>query len=197
MRMSKDLARLVASSGATYAAPFHNLTPRSMFVAGRIPLGFDEAVNASLLGHTVEARVAFCPAEPLGVVLTFEATPELEAAIRAFRGDAVDDWDDQDVTGTHDAEAAALVGQMLARVEVTDPEVEESSEDPTNLGARALADLEDEVTPPSLPAVHARDQAREASAGLRQSAGQPSEGKGTRLRATTQVSGAADEPDDG
>jgi hypothetical protein len=202
--MTTDLARLVAPSGATFSAPFHNLTPRSVFVAGHVPLGFDEPVKAFLLGHAVDARVAFNPAEPPGVVLTFEATPELEAAIFAFRRGSSDDWGDQDETRTHDARGAARRGRPSPEPGPGSPlgrdldRFDADAEEPTNPGARSLASLEEEVTPPSLPAVDAERRARDPALqeGLQQGLSRGREGPSARLRATTQVSPVDDGDED-
>lgn len=185
--MPGELAQVVASSGATYSGSFGHLTDRSVFVRGRIQVPFNEEVSLSLLGHTVAARVAFAPIHPPGLVLTFEARGEVLEAFSAWKPPSpMESWSDEDVTGTHDGQEAAMLASLMAKAEAavsgSTPEVD--SEDPTNTGVR---DMENEATPLGTPAVYVEGRvmvpARDESPKPPSDSLDPT----TRLRATTQV----------
>lgn len=196
--MTREHARLVVSSGDSFSAPLRNLSVRSVFVEGRVSLSFGEMVTAVLLGHSVEARVAFVASDPPGVVLTFEATPELVEAIKVRDSTKNEEWGDEDVTGTHDREDTLLASMVARAAAASAQEPDVDSEEPTNTGSRALGD--EETTPAAIPAVYVDGQvvasSEEVGDGLSQQAGEQEEdeGKSKRLRATTQVSEPATAP---
>ena len=186
--MSSELARLVAPSGAAYSAPFRCLTPQSVFVEGRVPIGFGEGVRAVLRGRTLDARVAFVPTEPAGLVLVFDLEKDFEADARPTEVCGPSPWSDEDVTGTHDpSEVARYAAQAADRVEAENvvESVDLDSEDPTNPGTRGVLGDEFEITPSSVPTV---TESAESGGLLQPVASQDlSPARGTRLRATTQV----------
>ncbi len=199
--MATIRAQLVAASGASFDADVHNLTSRSAFLAGPIDVGFGHEVRLTVLGHTVDARVAFVSAAPSGVVVTFEAQQPLVEAI-AERREVDTDWDDEE-TRSHDARHARALAAMVARAEgAASLAGTDEPEDPTNRGSRSLEVPEDEVTPPAVPAVYTdgRVVAVEESTlqdGLLQPASAPDASvRGPKLRATTQVSHPAPGDDD-
>lgn len=190
--MARALARLTTAS-ATYAAPYGHLTDRSVFLRGRLAIEFGTTLKLELLGHAVEAKVAFISRDPPGAVLTFEPLEDL-IALSTLEEET---WADEDVTGTHDGNEAALLMKMMARAEAASDAGEHAdSEDPTNTAARALDGTEVEAVPASPPAVYVDGQVFEPvaaplRAGVQAAAEVPD--AITRLRATTQVG----PPDDG
>lgn len=172
--MSEELVRVVVPSGVSVAAPFSQLTERSLFVAATSELQLGSAVRIELFGESVEAWVAYLSELPPGAVLTFEASPSLAARIRGILGP--DPWGDEVVTGTHDAAAELMAAGASPSVF--------ASEEPTNPALAALDPASAEAP------VYVDEQLVDgARAGLGQPAAPPeSEQPGSkRLRATTQV----------
>ncbi|MEM1024856.1 MAG: hypothetical protein AAGD10_03055 [Myxococcota bacterium] len=67
--------------GRSFEVPIQNLTATTVFIATAQPLGFGDDLILTLLGHNAAANVVFTSIEPRGAVLSFDASPELHAAI--------------------------------------------------------------------------------------------------------------------
>ena len=181
--MAMQRARMVSASGAAYSTSFDYLTSRSIFLHGRSGLGFNELVTVDVLGHMIEARVAFIARDPAGVVLTFEAPPEVAEVFQQW-GLREQTLVEDSLEPTNDGESE-LIMSMMARAETVSLDAEapgsEDSEDPTNRGQRAITMNDSEIhTPPPVylegEVAHLPDESTtdESSAS-------------TRLRATTHV----------
>lgn len=145
--MGAERARIVSSSGEVFSAPFEYLTRRSVFLQGRCKLRFDEPVQLEILGNMLDARVAFVAYEPAGIVLSFDAYPELASKFRRWQQHRRETWSDEDVTSTVEGDDSEILASMMARAEtVTMLPRRLDSEEPTNTGENAIDDEDQNVT---------------------------------------------------